>query len=78
MYVSYNRDPEICLLYRGVHYRGVSIKQGFTVHFYNTIQVQVCTCTYMYVGVFALCTCIYLFGLSSSTGTPNFYTCTSV
>ena len=31
MYVSYNRDPEICPLYRGVHYRGVSIKRGFTV-----------------------------------------------
>ena len=26
-----NQDPEICPLYRGVHYRGVSIKQGFTV-----------------------------------------------
>ena len=31
MYVSYNRDPEICPLYRGVRYRGVSIKWGFTV-----------------------------------------------
>ena len=30
MYVSY--DPEICPLYRGVHYRGVSIKRGFTVY----------------------------------------------
>ena len=26
MYVSYNWDPEICSLYRGVRYRGVSIK----------------------------------------------------
>ena len=26
-----NRDPEICPLYRGVHYRGVSIKRGFTI-----------------------------------------------
>ena len=31
MYVFYNQDPEICQLYGGVHYRGVSIKQGFTV-----------------------------------------------
>ena len=25
MYVSYNRDPEICPLCQGVHYRGVSV-----------------------------------------------------
>ena len=34
MYGSYrenNRDPEICPLYRGVRYRGVSVKRGFTV-----------------------------------------------
>ena len=34
MYVSYNQDPEICPLYRGVYYRGVSIKRGFTVYMY--------------------------------------------
>ena len=32
MHVSYNQDPEICPLYRGAHYRGVSIKRGFTVY----------------------------------------------
>ena len=34
MYGSYrenNRDLEICPLYRGVRYRGVSVKRGFTV-----------------------------------------------
>ena len=35
MYVSYNWDPEICPLYQGVHYRGVSIKRGFTVYVYT-------------------------------------------
>ena len=44
MYVSYNWDPEICPLYRGVRYRGVSIKWGFTV------TVILCVCVINHAG----------------------------
>ena len=43
MYGSYrenNRDPEICPLYQGVRYRGVSVKRGFTVIMYYLIIID--------------------------------------
>ena len=57
-----NRATKICLLYRDVRYRGVSIKQGFTVYQYVYWSHDLsCDHVYLYSSIFLLLLIIYYF-----------------